>query len=171
MNEEELKNDELSIFLYKKKESSWLGGEKAVANAAIFVKNITASCEEQGEVDRTFNLFNQEGTQVGGQVRLVLKYLPDKEKPKREGPKGGSSLKDVVKKDSTHFSKEEEVAAKKIQSSFREKMSKRDNRKSKKKTMTKKKTTKSNARRGGSGGLAVVAALVIGFLVSQNKSK
>ena len=80
---DEEKNDELRILLFKQKTSSFIGGKKAVANAAFHVKQIVLNCEMlNGEIDKSFNLFNRDGNAVGGQVRLILTYYPDKKDPR-----------------------------------------------------------------------------------------
>jgi len=108
---DEEKNEELRILLFKQKTSSFIGGKKAVANAAFHVKQIVLNCEMlNGEIDKSFNLFNRDGNAVGGQVR------------------------------------EEEAAAKKIQTSFRK---------------------KNKAKNGQSGGgLGGKAKLLLGGLIS-----
>ena len=140
---DEEKNEELRILLFKQKTSSFIGGKKAVANAAFHVKQIVLNCEMlNGEIDKSFNLFNRDGNAVGGQVRLILTYYPDKKTPERTGRDGKGAIPDYNDKE---YSKEEEAAAKKIQTSFR----------------------KNKAKNGQSGGgLGGKAKLLLGGLIS-----
>ena len=140
---DEEKNEELRILLFKQKTSSFIGGKKAVANAAFHVKQIVLNCEMlNGEIDKSFNLFNRDGNAVGGQVRLILTYYPDKKTPERTGRDGKGAIPDYNDKE---YSKEEEAAAKKIQTSFR----------------------KNKAKNGQSGGgLGGNAKLLLGGLIS-----
>jgi len=116
---DEDKNEELRILLFKQKTSSFIGGKKAVANAAFHVKQIVLNCEMlDGEIDKSFNLFNREGNAVGGQVRLILTYFPKKNAPERTGKDGKGAIPDYNDKE---YSKEEEAAVKKIQTTFRKK--------------------------------------------------
>jgi hypothetical protein len=141
---DEEKNEELRILLFKQKTSSFIGGKKAVANAAFHVKQIVLNCEMlNGEIDKSFNLFNRDGNAVGGQVRLILTYYPDKKTPERTGRDGKGAIPDYNDKE---YSKEEEAAAKKIQTSFRK---------------------KNKAKNGQSGGgLGGKAKLLLGGLIS-----
>ena len=142
---DEEKNEELRILLFKQKTSSFIGGKKAVANAAFHVKQIVLNCEMlNGEIDKSFNLFNRDGNAVGGQVRLILTYYPDKKTPERTGRDGKGAIPDYNDKE---YSKEEEAAAKKIQTSFR----------------------KNKAKNGQSGGgLGGKAKLLLGGLISYS---
>jgi len=152
---DEERNTELRILLFKQKTSSFIGGKKAVANAAFHVKQILLNCElVGGEIDKYFNLFNREGNAVGGQVRLKLNYFPTKKKPERVGKDGKGAIPDFADK---AYSKKEEEAAKKIQTIVR------------KKTTEKKKTKKS-----GDGGFYLLGAVVagaIGFLAYHNQQQ
>lgn len=114
---DEDKDEQLRILLFKQKTSSFIGGKKAVANAGFHVKQIISKCELfDGEIDKIFDLFNREGSAVGGQVRLILSYFPDKKKPERTGKDGKGAIPDFRDK---QYSEEENAAAKKIQASFR----------------------------------------------------
>ena len=101
---DEEKNEELRILLFKQKTSSFIGGKKAVANAAFHVKQIVLNCEMlNGEIDKSFNLFNRDGNAVGGQVRLILTYYADKKTPERTGRDGKGAIPDYNDKE---YSKE-----------------------------------------------------------------
>lgn len=114
---DEDKDEELRILLFKQKTSSFIGGKKAVANAGFHVKQIISNCEAfDGEINKSFDLYNREGNAVGGQVRLILTYFPDKKKPERTGKDGKGAIPDFRDK---QYSEEENAAAKKIQASFR----------------------------------------------------
>ena len=150
---DEDKDEELRILLFKQKTSSFIGGKKAVANAGFHVKQIISNCEAfDGEINKSFDLYNREGNAVGGQVRLILTYFPDKKKPERTGKDGKGAIPDFRDK---QYSEEENAAAKKIQASFR-------------------KNRKTN--RGGGGGKAKILMVAlfsfgISVLVKNNQEE
>ena len=147
---DEDKDEELRILLFKQKTSSFIGGKKAVANAGFHVKQIISNCEAfDGEINKSFDLYNREGNAVGGQVRLILTYFPDKKKPERTGKDGKGAIPDFRDK---QYSEEENAAAKKIQASFR-------------------KNRKTNRGGGGKAKILIGALLSFGISVLVNNNQ